>query len=65
MAVLKYSDVKKMDEKTRIEKMKELRFELVKASVTSNRANSKTKEIKKAISRLITFNKSKLGGVEK
>jgi len=37
---------------------KDLKFELVRSSVTANKANAKTKEIKRAISRLLTFNKS-------
>ena len=45
-------------EKERAEKLKELKFELVKSGVTANKFNAKTKEIKRAISRLITFGKS-------
>ena len=40
------------------EKLKELKFELIKANVAANKTNSKTKEIKRAISRLITVSKS-------
>lgn len=58
MALLKTKDIAKMNEKDREEKFKELKLELVRASVTANKANAKTKEIKRAISRLITFNKS-------
>lgn len=65
MTILKFKDITKMSDKDRTEKLKELKIELVKAGVTANRTNAKTKEIKKAISRLITFNKSKKGGVEK
>jgi ribosomal protein L29 len=54
MALLKYSEIKKMDKKQIKEKMKELKFELVKANVTANKASAKTKEIKRAIARLIT-----------
>jgi len=65
MTLLKYKDIAKMPEKERNEKMKELKIQLIKAGVTANRTNGKTKEIKKAISRIITFNKSTIGGVEK
>jgi ribosomal protein L29 len=58
MALIRAKDVAKMNQKEREEKLKDLRMELVKGSVTANRANAKTKEIKRAISRLITFNKS-------
>jgi ribosomal protein L29 len=58
MALLKNKDIAKMDAKEKESKLKELRFELVKSGVTANKANAKTKEIKRAISRLITFNKS-------
>jgi ribosomal protein L29 len=58
MALLKNKDISKMSDKDRESKIKELRFELVRAGVTANRASAKTKEIKRAISRLITFSKS-------
>jgi len=57
MAVLKASDIKNMDEKTRESKLKDLKMELIKANVSANRTNAKTKEIKKAIARLLTANK--------
>ena len=61
MALLKIKDAVKMTEKERKEKLKDLKFELVKSNVTANKAGAKTKEIKRAISRLMTidkFNKS-------
>ena len=58
MAILKMNDVRKMDAKSREDKLNELRLELVKSAVTANKSNAKTKEIKRAISRIITFNKS-------
>ena len=61
MTLLRYKDLTKMDDKTRLEKLKDLKFELTKASVAANKQNAKTKEIKKAIARLLTFNKSKGG----
>ena len=57
MAVLRIKDIKNMDEKTKKEKLKDLKMELVKASVSANRANAKTKEIKRAIARLMTYHK--------
>ena len=55
MTLLKYSEVKKMDNKARELKLKDLKLELVKANVTANKTNAKTKEIKRAISRLFTY----------
>jgi len=55
MAILKAKDAAKMDAKTRGEKLKELRMEVVKASVTANKSRANTKEIKRAIARLLTF----------
>lgn len=57
MTLLKYKDIPKMDAKEREEKIKYLKLELIKANVTANKQNAKTKEIKKAIARLITFGK--------
>lgn len=58
MALLKSKDIAKMPQKDRENKLKELRFELVRASVTANKASAKTKEIKRAIARLISFSNS-------
>ena len=58
MTILRFKDISKLSEKDRNQKFKDLKLELIKAGVTANRTNAKTKEIKKAISRLITFNKS-------
>lgn len=60
MAILKFKEIRKMDVKSREEKLKELKFELTKSNVTANKANAKTKEIKRAIARLLTFNKSNI-----
>ena len=57
MAILRYNDITKMSEKERAEKLKELKLELVKAGVTAHRTNAKTREIKRAIARLLTFNR--------
>ncbi|MFH1802600.1 MAG: 50S ribosomal protein L29 [archaeon] len=59
MAVLKNSEVKKMSEKELTDKMKELKLELVRANVTANKTNAKTKELKRAISRILTVMNAK------
>ncbi|MEI6731207.1 MAG: 50S ribosomal protein L29 [archaeon] len=55
MAILRYKDITKMQEKERMEKLKDLKMELVKAGLTANKTNAKTKEIKRAIARILTF----------
>jgi ribosomal protein L29 len=59
MAILKPKDIRKMNSKESEGKLKDLRLELIKANVTANRSSAKTKEIKRAISRLITIGASK------
>jgi ribosomal protein L29 len=54
MAILRNSDVKKMSNQEKETKLKELKLELVKGSVQANKTNAKFKEIKRAISRLLT-----------
>ena len=60
MAILKMKDINKMPEKDRKEKLKDLKLELIKANVTANKTNAKTKELKRAVARLntIKFNPS-------
>lgn len=58
MTVLRSSDASKMSKKEKEEKIKELKFELIKAKVSSQKSKVPTKEIKKAIARLITFAKA-------
>ncbi len=58
MALLKSKDIAKMGDKERQEKLKDLRLELIKSTVSANKTNAKTKEIKRAIARLSTFNNS-------
>lgn len=58
MALLKFRDIIKMNDQERQAKLKDLKLELVKGSVTANKVNAKTKEIKRAIARLLTFNTS-------
>ena len=55
MAILKTKDIVKMDKKSRESKLKDLKMELIKANVVANKTNAKTKEIKKAIARLMTY----------
>ena len=58
MTILRYSDISKMNSKEIELKLKDLKFELIKSNVSANKINAKTKEIKRAIARLNTFNKS-------
>ena len=56
MALLKSKQIKAMNKEQRFEKLKDLKLELIKANLTANKTNAKTKEIKRAIARIITFN---------
>lgn len=56
MAVLKTKDIKNMNGKEREEKLKELKRELVKNMAKPGKI--KIKEIKKAVARILTLNKS-------
>ena len=55
MAILRANEIARMDEKTRTQKLKELKMELIKANVAANKTNAKTKEIKKTIARLLSI----------
>lgn len=57
MAILRASDASKLTNAERNAKLKELRLELVKSNVSAKKATSKTKEIKRAIARCMTFNR--------
>jgi len=57
MAVLRMSDARKLNAKEQAEKLSELRLELVKGSASANKAKAKTKEVKRAIARLLTLSK--------
>jgi len=58
MAVLRQKDITKMDNKEIEEKIKELKMELVRNQVNANKGGKiKTREIKKTIARLFTFNR--------
>ncbi len=65
MTVLRYTDVIKLTEKERQEKLYELYFELIKTTGAIQKKGAKTKEIKKAIARLLTRNKSKQEALNK
>lgn len=56
MAILRNKDVIKMSKEDRTSKLKDLKLELIKANVTANKAKSKTKELKRAVARILTFN---------
>ena len=58
MAILKAKDISKMSEKEINDKLKDLRFELIKNQISSGKGGKlKTNEIKKTIARLLTFNR--------
>ena len=58
MAILKAKDISKMSEKERNEKVKDLKMELIKEKATAGKGTKlKTKEIKRTIARLLTFNR--------
>ena len=59
MAILKTKDIEKMSDKERQEKLKDLKMELIKKKV-SDKSKLKPGEIKKAIARILTFNKSQV-----
>lgn len=56
MALLKSKDAAKMELKSRNEKIRELKIELMKSLTLSQKSAGKTKEIKRTIARLKTFN---------
>ncbi len=62
---MKYKEIMKMTKEDRNKKIKDLKVELVKSKArTSKTGSSNTKQIKKTIARMLTFNVSK-GGIEK
>jgi ribosomal protein L29 len=62
---MKYKEIAKMNKEDREKKMKDLKVELVKSKArTSKAGNSSTKQIRKEIAKILTFNASK-GGVGK
>lgn len=62
---MKYKEIEKMGKEDRNKKLKDLKMELVKSKTASTKSgNSNTKQIKRTIAKILTFNTSK-GGVEK
>lgn len=58
MAILKYKDIEKMSDDERKIKLKELKFELIRANVTANKSGKiKIKEIKRTIAKMLTAKK--------
>lgn len=55
MTVLRMKAVREMDAKSRKEKIKELRLELIKVRSSAQKSKVRTKEVKKALARLLTF----------
>lgn len=62
---MKYKEIGKISKEDRDKKLKELRIELIKSRTRSSKTgNSNTKQIKKTIAKILTFNASK-GGIGK
>ncbi len=58
MAMLKTKEISKMSEKDILEKIKELRMELIKNKIAATKGGKiKIREIKKTIARLYTINR--------
>ena len=58
MAKLKAAEIKKMTKEERNQKLEELRMELIKSRVSASKTgNSKVKEIKRLVARIMTLNK--------
>jgi len=62
---MKFKDIKKLNKDERTKKMKELKVELIKSKVAASKTgNTKTREIKKIIARILTLNKSEKDGLK-
>ena len=62
---MKYKEIAKMNKEDRDKKFKDLKIELIKSRAkTSKTGNASTKQIKKTIAKILTFNTFK-GGIEK
>ena len=57
MAIIKPKEIEKLSEKEITEKLNDLRMELVKSGLPNSKSKLRPKEIKKAIARLLTFNR--------
>lgn len=55
MAIIRKSDLKKMNRTEMEAKIKEIKMELIKANATSQKTNAKHGELKRTIARLLTF----------
>jgi len=63
---MKYKQITQLSKEDRAKKLKELKLELVKAKSTSAKtANTKSKEIKRIIARILTFNTADKGVLNK
>jgi ribosomal protein L29 len=57
---MKYKDITKMNKEDRDKKLKDLKVELLKSRTKSTKTgSSNTKQIKKTIAQILTFNTSK------
>jgi ribosomal protein L29 len=56
MAILTAKQVREMKEEDKAKKLKELKLELVKSRANQGQGSSKSKQIKKAIARILTIN---------
>ena len=62
---MKYKEITKMVKEDREKKIKELKIELIKSRTrTTKTGNTNTKQIKKTIAKMLTFNTSQ-GGIGK
>jgi len=63
---MKFKDLKEISKEEREKKLKELKIELIKSkSNPSKKGNSKTKQIKKIIARILTLNSPNKRSIEK
>ena len=66
MSILKNKEMKKMSKDEIIEKVKDLKMELIKNKVASSKGGKiKTREIKKTIARLLTIDRLNNKSIEK
>lgn len=66
MAILRAKEISKMTQEEIKEKIKDLKMELIKDKINSNKGGKiRTNEIKKTIARLITFNRLKAKSIAK
>jgi ribosomal protein L29 len=55
---MKAKEIREMKQEERNKKLKELKMELIKSGANEQNSNSKKKEIKKTIAKILTINKS-------